>query len=184
MLMRISLIISFLVHLTLILAFRNAFPFNWNDTQLRTYQVELLRPPTDGIKPEELAKAELSQLNKDAEPEKTENEETEDTISLDTKDKRYLTYTILIKERIMHNWHYPPEAKENLMEGKAQVLFSLGKSGELLDIKIIDSSGYEILDQEGLRAIRATAPFPPFPDQISVSKLHVKASLDYHLNIK
>jgi protein TonB len=183
--MRITLIISFFLHLALILAFRNAFPFNWDKTDLRTYQVELLRPPTEGLNPEELAKAELSQSEKEEPtPEKSENEETEETISLDTKDKRYLTYTTLIKEKILRNWQYPAEAKESLMEGKVQLLFSIAKNGELVDIKILDSSGYQILDQEGLRAIQATAPFPSFPDQISVSKLHIKANLDYRLNIK
>jgi len=180
--MMITLIVSFFVHLTLILAFRNAFPFNWDKTDLRTYQVELIRPPTDNIDPEELSKAELSQPEKE-EP-IPENKETEDFISLDTKDKRYLTYTTLIKEKILRNWQYPAEAKENLMEGKVQLLFSIAKNGQLLDIKILNSSGYPILDQEGLRAIQATAPFTPFPDQISVSKLHVTATLDYRLNIR
>lgn len=184
--MRITLIISFFLHLALILAFRNAFPFNWDKTDLRTYQVELLRPPTEGINPEELAKAELRQSEKEEpDQEKPEDKETEETISLDTKDKRYLTYMPLIKEKILRNWPpYPTEAKENLMEGKVQLFFSIAKNGELLDVKILNSSGYLLLDQEGLRTIRAAAPFPPFPDQISVSKLHIKANLDYRLNIR
>ena len=105
----------------------------------------------------------------------------QETISLDTVDERYVSYAGIIKGGILKQWKYPKEAKENLIEGKLMVLFSLARPGDLTRIEIISSSGYGILDKEALRAISAAAPFPGFPGHITVSRLNVKANFDYRL---
>ncbi|MGD2125656.1 MAG: energy transducer TonB, partial [Desulfobacteraceae bacterium] len=111
-------------------------------------------------------------------------EESQDTISLDTKDKRYITYARVIKERISYHWTYPQEAKDNLMEGKLTVLFSLNRGGDLTQINIVIGSGYDILDLEALQAIRGAAPFPPFPEHITVGRLNIKATFDYRITTR
>lgn len=107
--------------------------------------------------------------------------DSQDTISLDTKDKRYISYTKLVKQRLSSNWGYPRKAKEKLMEGKSHVLFSLSRNGQLIGISITGSSGYEILDQEGIDTIKRAAPFPPFPESITVGRLNINVSFEYRL---
>jgi TonB family protein len=181
LIMKISLTISFLLHLVLILGLRNAFPLYPDSEDLRTYMVELIRPPVEDMDRQEKADGDIDKPKDKAKP---VPEETQETISLDTNDKRYVTYARVIKERIMMHWSYPPEAKKNLVEGRLLVLFSLNREGALTRLDITKSSGYGILDQEAAKAIRNASPFPSFPEHITVSRLNVRATFDYCITTK
>ncbi len=179
--MRVSLILSLFVHLVAILALQEAFPLNWQVEELRTYRVDLIRPPVQDLDPEELSVPDISRTEPRPKPPPSLDQ---DTISLDTKDERYVTYARLIKERIGFHWKYPPDALERLLEGKLMVVFSLARKGDVIQITLTKNSGYETLDREAVRAIQAAAPFPPFPGHIQVSRLNIKASFDYQLTSK
>ncbi len=179
--LRISLILSLFFHVIAILALQEAFPLHWAAEELRTFRVDLIRPPVEDISPEELSPPDVSRPEEEPKPPPSLDQ---DTISLDTKDERYVTYAKLIKERIGFHWKYPPEAMETLLEGKLMVIFVLARQGEVIQIKITKNSGYEILDNEAIRAVTAAAPFPPFPEHIRVSRLNIKASFDYRLTLK
>jgi TonB family protein len=178
--MRISLVFSLLFHAIMIFALQEAFPLHWHVEELRTYRVDLIRPPTEDMDPEELSAPDISRTEQEPKPPPLD----QDTISLDTKDERYVTYAKLIKERIGFHWKYPPDALERLLEGKLMVVFSLARKGEVIQIQLMKNSGYKILDKEAIRAIRAASPFPPFPGHISVSRLNIRASFDYRLTAK
>lgn len=145
---------------------------------LRTFHVELFRPPVDPLDENKTAGMNLSGIK----PEKMKQaEETEDTISLDTKDKKYISYAKVIKESLVNNWEYPGKARQNLIEGQVLVIFRLNRQGQLKDIRILKSSTFDILDGETTRAIRTAAPFPPFPGSVTVKKLNIKANFTYRL---
>lgn len=176
--MRICLMISVLFHVVLLLSFQDAFPLYTDPDDLRTYEVELLRPPVEDMDREQKADGDIEKPKAEPRP---APEETEETISLDTDDKRYVTYARMIKERIMAHWSYPQEARDNLLEGRLLVVFSLDKEGALTRLDIRQSSGHPILDQEAAGAIRNASPFPPIPAQITVSRLNVEATFDYRI---
>ncbi len=178
--MRISLIISLLFHVIVLFGVQKAFPVNWMKP-LRTYHIELLRPPVDTSYNEKNAGTDLARIKPH---EKKQPEKTEDTISLDTKDKRYVSYAKVIKERLMQHWEYPRKARDNLIEGQVLVIFSLDRQGNLQDIKILMPSAYAILDEETQRVIRASAPFPSFPGSVTVQKLNIKANFAYILTAR
>ncbi|MGD9032107.1 MAG: energy transducer TonB [Desulfobacteraceae bacterium] len=179
--MRVSLILSFFFHVVAILVLQEAFPLQWPVEDLRTFRVDLIRPPVEDMDPEELSAPDISRTEQEAKPPPSLDQ---DTISLDTKDERYVTYAKLIKERIGFHWKYPPDALERLLEGKLMVVFSLARKGEVIQVKLMKNSGHEILDREAIRAIKAAAPFPPFPGHVRVSRLNIKASFDYRLTSK
>jgi protein TonB len=110
-----------------------------------------------------------------------EESATEETISLDSADKRYAPYLKKIKIKIEKTWSYPRQAFEQKKEGISMVRFSLDKRGKLLGNRIVSSSGYDPLDWEALNAIRASAPYEPFPNNINLSRLHIMASFRYQL---
>jgi TonB family protein len=176
--LRTTIILSLVLHACLLLAIQRAFPISWVLKPLKTYRVELIRPPVD---PSEQARAGEADLAKIKPEEKTPPEETEETISLDTKDERYSSYAALIKGALAKHWDYPLQARNNLIEGRLLVLFSLARSGHLKEIKVLTPSGFNILDSEAIRAIRSAAPFPPFPESVKVTKLNVMANFDYRL---
>jgi TonB family protein len=175
--MKTSLLISFIFHLILLLAFQRAFPYYWSTTELRTYKVDLIRPSIEDI---DIGDTPGDYIH-------TEEEEIpvsdiyQETISIDTKDERYISYANLIKNKIMGHWRYPPEAVAHLIEGRLSVLFSLARDGKMTRISITEGSGYDILDKEVIRAISTSVPFPPFPGSITVKRLNIKATFDYRL---
>jgi TonB family protein len=178
--LRICLIVSLVFHAVIVLTLQSAFPTYLTGEDLRTYRVELLRPPVDGM---DLAEKPDTDISKPEEQEasKPSSEESQETISLDTDDKRYVTYAQAIKERIAGQWTYPQEARKRKLEGRLVVLFSLDREGALTRFDITKSSGHEVLDAEAERAVRSAAPFPPFPSTVTVSRLNINVSFDYTL---
>jgi len=177
--MRTCMILSLFLHVLALFFFQKAFPSLWPNSEGKSFCVELLRPPLGQVKVEDFPDAESAPLEKESQPSPSEDEAT---ISLNTKDKRYVNYARLIKERLLKNWQYPPIAREQLLEGKLLLVFSLISSGKLKGIRLVKQSGHRVLDEEAVGAIRASAPFPPFPEQVKVSKLNIKAAFDYRLS--
>jgi protein TonB len=178
--MRICLIISFLFHVLLFMIFQKSFPSPWAQGEYRSYRVDLVRPSVEGLEEGDIPEPETAQVQK----EQTPPDEESATISLETKDERYVSYTKLIKEKILKSWDYPREARRKKMEGKVFLTFTLERSGDLALVKIHKGSGYHVLDQEAKRAIFDSAPFPPFPERIPFKRLHIKAAFAYQLSKK
>jgi TonB family protein len=181
--LRICLMVSLAFHAVMVLALQNVVPIDLAVEDLRIYRVELLRPPVDDM---DLVEKPDTDIAKPEDPaaSKTSSEETQDTISLDTDDKRYVTYAQAVKERIAGQWKYPQEAKKKKLEGRLVALFSLNREGALTRLDITQSSGHEVLDHEAERAVRSAAPFPPFPSTVTVGRLNINVSFDYTLSTK
>ena len=181
MILRISLFVSFLFHLMIVLAFQQAFWSKRTGDVLRSYTVELIRPPVKDMDVDDIPETDIAQLHHES---RSFKEEDQDTISLDTDDERYVTYARIIKKKIMRHWKYPPKAREYLLEGRLMAVFSLKRNGQMIKIEVLENSGYEVLDDEAVRAIRTAAPFPLFPENITVNRLNIKARFNYRLTNK
>jgi len=181
LIMRTCLALSIVLHALLFLTFQKTSLFQWIPGELRTYQVELLRPPVENMDFDEATQTDIASVKGDRSSSPGDDQET---ITLDTEDKRYVAYAGIIKERIMRQWTYPPEAKARLVEGKLALRFSLNRQGQMMQIDIMNPSGFSLLDKEAIRAVSAAAPYPPFPDHITVSRLNIEASFDYRLTTK
>lgn len=179
--MRMSLAASCLIHVLLFVSLHKAFPISWTTENMRTFRVELLRPPVDDLDAKTGSGAEIVPAK---EEKKNPSEEDLETISLDTEDQRYVSYARAIKERIATQWKYPPEARSTLTEGKLKVLFTLTKTGDMSRIQITESSGSDMLDQEATRAVRAASPYPPFPEHVTARRLNIDAKFEYRLTQK
>lgn len=83
------------------------------------------------------------------------------------------SYMELIKALVFKNLRYPPAAKINRIEGDVYVAFLISKKGNSVDVNIKRSSGYPILDDGALRAIKKTEPFPSFDGAEDVSIVHM-----------
>lgn len=176
--MQICLAVSFMIHACIVLAFQKTIPWLGMNEELRTYYVELLRPPVHDL--DEGKNSEIEKTLDRKEPELT-FEGGQETISLDTEDERYVDYARVIKSKILKLWTYPPGAKKDLLEGGLVVIFSLASDGDMTRIQIKKASTHDILDREALRAIKSAVPFPPFPDHILVGRLNIIANFDYRL---
>ena len=103
-------------------------------------------------------------------------------ISLNTRDPTYVNYFTKIKQSIEVQWEYPEMALRYGLQGRLALEFTIGANGQLEYLRVVRSSGSELLDQEAVRAIRAAAPFPPIPAWIKPVPLSISAAMEYHDN--
>ena len=72
-------------------------------------------------------------------------------------------YTQDVRMRIERKKVYPDTARDLGMTGEVEIEYELDRSGKLLRAEIILSSGFKLLDQAALRAVRAPT-FNKIPD--------------------
>ena len=179
------ILISLLIHSLIFIILKNTNFINIPVQQdnLQAYEVELLRPPVDAEGLKDLI-AEYDEIDIIDNMENPAWQSLEDTITLDTTDPRYESYTQIIKQAIMSAWIYPEEARKKRIEGTLVIVFSIDSNGNLLATKNDISSGFSILNEAARDAIRTAAPFPPFPPSVTVPKLNIKAGFTYRLSKK
>jgi periplasmic protein TonB len=66
-----------------------------------------------------------------------------------------------IRDSILANLHYPMLARRKGWSGKVEVAFLIKPDGQVSELRIQTSSGYPVLDEQALEAIRRSAPFTP-----------------------
>jgi protein TonB len=64
-----------------------------------------------------------------------------------------------IRSRIGRALLYPPLARRRGWQGRVIVGFTLGRDGGVRDIRVVRSSGFDVLDQSALSAVLSAAPF-------------------------
>ena len=64
------------------------------------------------------------------------------------------------------NLNYPSEARTKKINGQLRLSVRLNAAGEILDVKITQSSGSSILDEAAKRILRLAEPFAPFPQEL------------------
>jgi protein TonB len=112
----------------------------------------------------------------------TESETVEDdgeAISLNTKESRYASYFARIKRQIELVWEYPHQAQRKGITGELTLRFQISKEGNLMNVRLINSSGYNVLDEAALQAVKSAAPFYPFPVTIDRENLPILANFVY-----
>ena len=99
---------------------------------------------------------------------------------MDSPNPRYRDWRELIKRRIYQVWEYPEAARGSALGGEVLLAFTLNRAGTLLSVWLIRSSGYPILDQEAVRAVKAAAPFDPFPPDLVEDPVNIAGSFSYY----
>jgi|LQYC01.1.fsa_nt_gi TonB family C-terminal domain len=90
-------------------------------------------------------------------------------VSADALRKRYLSeHFAYIKELIQQHIRYPEMARRRGWQGKVVVDFIIRENGNATDIKIVKSSGYEVLDNNVIKTVKKVTPFPKPPVEAKV----------------
>jgi len=108
--------------------------------------------------------------------------DSDEPIPLDTKEKKYVSYFGRIKQQIQHAWIYPTQGTKKRLTGEVILKFEISKEGNLLDLRLINTSGVDVLDINAIKAVKDAAPFYPFPKTISKKKLSILATFVYSAN--
>ena len=71
-------------------------------------------------------------------------------VSLNTRDPIYVSYFNKIKQSIELQWEYPEVALRYGLQGRLALEFTIASTGQLDRLRIIRSSGSQVLDDEAL----------------------------------
>lgn len=104
-----------------------------------------------------------------------------DRVDLNTSNYKYISYFIGLRKSIELTWVYPSEAVRRGLQGEVRLEFKIERDGKMSRIRVLDSSGYEVLDRAILDAIKLAAPFAPLPKSMGKETLMVTATFKYVL---
>lgn len=113
----------------------------------------------------------------------TESDTVEDdgeVISLDTRESKYVSYFARIKKQIELVWDFPMEAQRKGITGETIVRFQIARDGKLMKVRLINGSGYNILDEAALQALKSAAPYYPFPVTIDQETVAIEVTFIYN----
>ena len=76
---------------------------------------------------------------------------------------------------------YPRLALMRQWQGTTLLQLQLDRQGQLADVRVLNSSGHEILDKQAIDMVRAAMPLPPLPDSLSGRSLTVDVPVVFRL---
>jgi protein TonB len=126
-----------------------------------------------------LSQADIDALARKGMPDKKPGD---DSVTLDTDEFKFISYNKWLKIKVESVLTYPELAAVSGIQGTLYIKFDILKDGSLGDLELLKSSGYKILDDEALRAIRASAPFQPLPDNWHMDRYPIRAAVLFYLN--
>jgi len=101
-------------------------------------------------------------------------------ITVESRAPELKSYYTTIQRAVNSRWIIPPAARTEFRPGRLIVDFTISREGELLRFVVIEGTGNPILDHAGQEALRAAAPFPPLPEELSkFSQLDIRMIFDY-----
>jgi periplasmic protein TonB len=70
-----------------------------------------------------------------------------------------------IRDKILRNIHYPSLARRMGWQGRVLLSFIVNLDGTIKEAKIVQGSGFDVLDKNAVDTVRDTAPFPKPPSE-------------------
>lgn len=84
-------------------------------------------------------------------------------ITFETSEYKYAGYMRRLKDKIESIWIYPAEAQERGIYGDLKIQFTIKKDGMLGEVRVVRTSGYQMLDEAALKALKDGEPYWPLP---------------------
>lgn len=103
----------------------------------------------------------------------------EENVSLNTTEFKYYAYFSHIKRQIELAWNYPMEAQKRNEGGRLTLVFTIESNGNVSSVTLLRSSGYQLLDEYAIKAVRYASPFNPIPASIGTKRLRITANFEY-----
>jgi len=92
-----------------------------------------------------------------------------------------LRYQDMVKQKIQEVRRYPLWAKKQEFQGVVHITFVVLSNGEVKNVIIKNSSGFNILNNEALATIKRASPFSPFPEGLKKPFLEMEVSVVFRL---
>ena len=76
-------------------------------------------------------------------------------------------YLNAVRDTVLRHFVYPPAARLAGLSGTAQYKINLDRHGNVIDVRVLQSSGSATLDEAGLETIKKAGPFGPLPPDVT-----------------
>lgn len=90
-------------------------------------------------------------------------------------------YAALVRAWIERYKAYPDRAQMRRQEGTVLLAFTLDRQGNVMAHRIVESSGYDLLDQAAADMVERASPFPPLPDDLPGPSLDLQLPVPFDL---
>lgn len=90
-------------------------------------------------------------------------------INASTQEYKYAAYLAAWRDKVerIGNLNYPDEARRMKLYGELLLHVAIRADGSVQKIRVLRSSGQQLLDDAAVRIVQLAAPFAPFPPEIS-----------------
>jgi periplasmic protein TonB len=105
----------------------------------------------------------------------------DNSVTLDTDEFKFMSYNRWLKIKVESVLKYPELAAISGYQGTLYIKFDILKDGSLGSVEVLKSSGFKILDDEAVRAIKAAAPFQPLPDDWGMQRYAIRAAVIFYV---
>ena len=102
-----------------------------------------------------------------------------DTRFLNSNDVIFGSFLRRFETAVYGVWRYPQEAQLKGVEGVTPVRITFNRKGEIVNVKLLESSGSRILDEEVLRTLRQIGPMGTLPRNYDKDEFHLIAFFQY-----
>jgi len=115
--------------------------------------------------------AEITQLTSDLDARATleSGRLRRQAVSASTRELRYANYLAAWARKVerIGNLNYPQVAREQQLYGNLILHVAVRADGSVEHIRVVRSSGLEVLDQAAIEIVKLAAPYAPFPPDIA-----------------
>lgn len=98
---------------------------------------------------------------------------------LNTDDVQFGSFLRRFETAVYGVWRYPQEAAMQGVEGVTPVRITFNRKGEIVNVKLLESSGSRILDDEVFRTLRLLGPMGNLPKTYNRDQFHLIAFFQY-----
>ncbi|HEX8949255.1 MAG TPA: energy transducer TonB [Dissulfurispiraceae bacterium] len=98
--------------------------------------------------------------------------------SNNARNRNYKEYYTSVRDLINKKAVLPRMAEKLKLEGGVEIFLAVAQNGQLIEVRLVQSSGKELLDKSAIEAVRRASPFPKPPVD---AELEMTVRLTYRL---
>lgn len=103
---------------------------------------------------------------------------------LDTEQDLLFSFFQRLKDNIYLVWQYPESARRHHIEGTCLLEMIINRDGSVRSVKVLETSGSKVLDDEAAEAVRKGAPYGKLPRVYEKDHIRILGNFQYALRTR